>query len=365
MANEKVLNTIIVLRNDSSTNWADSDVILQEGETGIAYLDNGNVMVKVGNGEDKWADLPQVESVLENDVMLTYSVGKHTVASGSFKNAGGKNMTFSQWFLDAHKETVEPTITQPNASMTASAPNSGASLEIGSYITEFSWAGTPSMGSYKIGTATQNTGLNASNFAWSVSNNIDSQTAATEDGKFTLTTDKYIQINSTSSATYATVSATVTLDPSNAATPKNNLGEETSGKIIGFDTAGTKTKSLSANVNATGYRNTWYYVGTDMDFALDSDGIRTNATAKNANTTSFGTVTIPAGTKRVMFAVLGNKNLTSVIDVDGQGLDVKANFTKETVSINGANGFAGADYSVFHFENENGIAATKYTVTIG
>lgn len=365
MANEKILNTIIVLRNDSSTNWADSDVILQEGETGISYLENGNVMVKVGNGVDKWADLSQVESVLENDVMLTYSVGKHSVASGSFKNAGGKNMTFSQWFLDAHKETVEPTITQPDVSMTASAPNSGKDLEIGSYITEFSWTGTPTMGSYKIGTATQSTGLAASDFSWSVSNNADSQTATTEDGTFALTSDKYKQINNTSATTYAVVSATVTLDPSNANTPKNNLGENTEGKITGFDTTGTKTKTLSANVSVTGYRNTWYYVGTNMDFALDSDGIRTNATAKNANTTSFGTVTIPAGTKRVMFAVLGDKTLTSVIDVDGQNLDVKANFTKETVAIKGANNFEAANYSVFHFENENGIAATKYTVTIG
>ena len=89
------------------------------------------------------------------------------------------------------------------------------------------------------------------------------------------------------------------------------------------------------------------------------------ATAKNANTTSFGTVTIPAGTKRVMFAVLGDKTLKSVIDVDGQNLDVKANFTKETIAIEGANGFTAANYSVFHFENPNGVAATKYTVTIG
>ena len=67
--------------------------------------------------------------------------------------------------------------------------------------------------------------------------------------------------------------------------------------------------------------------------------------------------------KRVVLAVLGDKTLKSIIDVDGQGLDVKANFTKETIAINGANGYAAANYSVFHFENENGVAATQYTVT--
>ena len=364
MANEKILNTVIVLRNDSSTNWANSEVILQEGETGISYLDNGNVIVKVGNGIDKWADLPQVESVLENDIVLTHSVGKHEVASGSFKNAGGKNMTFSQWFLDAYKETIEPTIIQPNISLSASASNEGADLEIGSYITKLNWSGTPSMGSYVIGTATQNTGLTTDNFTWSISNNIDAQTAATEDGSFTLTSDKYIQINSTDTVNYATINATVTLDVTDAAEPKNNLGENTSGKIIGFDTDGNKTKTLGASIFATGYRNTWYYVGTDCDTVIDSAFIR-NSTPKNANTTSFGTVTIPAGTKRVMFAVPGDKTLESVIDVNGIGLDVKANFTKEIIAVNGANGYAAANYSVFHFENENGIAATKYTVTIG
>jgi hypothetical protein len=85
----------------------------------------------------------------------------------------------------------------------------------------------------------------------------------------------------------------------------------------------------------------------------------------NASTTSFGTVTIPGGTTRVAFAVLGDKTLTSVIDVKGQTLDVKANFSKETIAIEGANGYEAANYSVFHFENENGVDATEYTVTIG
>ena len=107
---DKTLNTIIVLRNDKSTDWADSDVILREGELGVSYLDNGNVMVKAGNGKDVFADLPQVESVLESDMMLTYSFGKHTVPTGGSKNAGGTGMTMSQWIADALKKTVEPTI---------------------------------------------------------------------------------------------------------------------------------------------------------------------------------------------------------------------------------------------------------------
>ena len=363
---EKTLQTIIVLRNDKSTEWATSEVILEEGELGVSYLDNGNVMVKAGDGVNKFKDLKQVESVLESDMMLTYSFGKHVVPTGGSLNAGGTNMTMSQWIADALKKTVEPTIKRyPNAGLSASCSNSGASLEIGSYITNVSYSGTLSEdGDYETNGKETASGIKSSDLSWEVTLGDDAATKKTSASGAYATN---IQINSTTANTvYATVKGKATLSLANVVTPTNNLGEANADvKIKGFDAAGTTVKDLTASVKASGYRNTWYYVGTDHTFELNSANIRSKATAKNASTTSFGTVTIPAGTKRVMFAVLGDKTLKSVIDVDGQGLDVKANFTKETVAIEGANGFTAANYSVFHFENENGIAATKYTVTIG
>lgn len=362
---EKTLNTIIVLRNDKSTDWASSEVILREGELGVSYLDNGNVMVKAGNGVDKFADLPQVESVLESDMMLTYSFGKHSVPAGGSLNAGGTGMTMSQWLADSLKKTVEPTIKRyPNAGLSASCSNSGASLEIGSYITSVSYTGSLSEdGDYETNGKETASGIKSSDLTWEVTLGDDAATKkTTSSGSYTTN----IQINSTTANTvYATVKAKATLSLDNVKTPANNLGEANADvKIKGFDAAGTTVKSLSADVKASGYRNTWYYVGTDDTFELNSANIRSKFTAKNASTTSFGTVTIPGGTTRVAFAVLGDKTLKSVIDVDGQNLDVKANFTKETISIEGANGFEGANYSLFHFENPNGVAATKYTVTI-
>ena len=374
---EKTLNTIIVLRNDKSTDWANSEVILKEGELGVSYLDNGNVMVKAGNGVDKFADLAQVESVLESDMMLTYSFGKHSVPAGGSLNAGGTNMTMSQWIADALKKTVEPTIKRyPNAGLSASCGNTGASLEIGSYITSVSYTGSLSEdGDYETNGKETSSGIKSSDLSWEVTRVVKNEdgtvdetaTAATKKTSATGSWDTNIQINSTTANTvYATVKANATLSLDNVKTPTNNLGEANADvKIKGFDAAGTTVKSLSADVKASGYRNTWYYVGTDDTFELTSANIRSKFTPKNASTTSFGTVTIPGGTKRVAFAVLGDKTLKSVIDVDGQNLDVKANFTKETIAIEGANGFTAANYSVFHFEDPNGVAATKYTVTIG
>jgi hypothetical protein len=322
-------------------------------------------MVKAGNGTDKWADLAQVESVLESDMLLTYSFGKHTAPAGGFVNAGGKNMTMSQWLADSLKKTVEPTIKRyPNAGLTGSVKTlDTGKYEIGSYITEVSYTGTLSEdGDYETNGKESASGIKSTDLSWEVTLGDD---AATKKTTATGTYATNIQVNSTTANTvYATVKATATLSLDNVKTPTNNLGEASSTvKIKGFDAAGTTTKSLTADVKASGYRNTWQYVGTDCTTAIDSAFIR-NATAKDSYTTSFGTVIIPAGTTRVMFAVCGSHTLNSVIDVDGMGLDVKDNFSKKTVAVEGANGFEAANYTVFVAENPAGYAATKYTVSI-
>jgi hypothetical protein len=372
---EKTLNTIIVLRNDSSTDWAKSDVVLKSGELGVSYLENGNVMVKAGNGEDKWSDLPQVESVLESDMMLTYSFGKHSVPAGGSLNAGGTNMTMSQWIADALKKTVEPTIKRyPNASLSASCSNTGASLEVGSYITSVSYTGSLSEdGDYETNGKESASGIKSSDLSWEVTLGDDATTKkTTATGSYTTN----IQINSTTANTvYATVKAKATLGLDNVNTPTNNLGEANANvKIKGFDAAGTTVKNLTADVKASGYRNTWYYIGTDCTTPIDSAFIR-KATPRNANTTnfeidtktpggaSFKGVKIPANTTRVMFAVPGVYNNIAVINVDGMGLP-EDGFVRTEVQVEGANGFEAATYSVFTKENANGMAATGFTVSI-
>lgn len=55
---EKILNTRIVLRNDSSANWlTNKDQILLKGEVGIEFLADGKVKMKVGDGTKTWEQL--------------------------------------------------------------------------------------------------------------------------------------------------------------------------------------------------------------------------------------------------------------------------------------------------------------------
>lgn len=56
MAN--MLNTRIVLRNDTSANWqANPSVVLLKGEVGFEFMPDGKVKMKVGDGVTPWADL--------------------------------------------------------------------------------------------------------------------------------------------------------------------------------------------------------------------------------------------------------------------------------------------------------------------
>lgn len=106
------------------------------------------------------------------------------------------------------------------------------------------------------------------------------------------------------------------------------------------------------------------YVGESLD-TINSAFIR-GTTNKGATPVTQSGVTIPAGTKRVMVAIPANgSNLTSVVDVDGMGLDVFGNFTKINVDVEGLNGYKATSYDVWVAENENGLAATHYNLVIG
>ena len=54
------INTVIVLRNDKTTAWENSEYVLQEGEVGLEILDDnsGKVKMKIGTGDKKWSQLP-------------------------------------------------------------------------------------------------------------------------------------------------------------------------------------------------------------------------------------------------------------------------------------------------------------------
>ena len=118
------INTIIVLRNDSTTNWASSAYVLLSGEVGVGYMTvektiNGETknvkvpIIKVGDGVNTWENLPQAEGVFEDDLTLTYNFGRYTTNTAGYVEAGGKGMTTSEWLTHALSNVQNPTVTEP------------------------------------------------------------------------------------------------------------------------------------------------------------------------------------------------------------------------------------------------------------
>ena len=359
---ENTLSTVIVLRNDKSTEWADSEVILREGELGVSYLENGNIVVKAGDGENRFADLRQVEGVFEQPVTLTQNFGYYNdVPAGGYKTyANTVGMTTSEFLLSALKKTVEPTITQPSASLSASATVENNDPEIGAKITKITWDGGFSAGSYKIGTATQTTGLSSSNTTWSVSNNKDTQVSTDIVGTFELVSDDYIQIDSELAKTYATVTAEVTLDASNANVPKNNLGEDTAGKITATTAGAPWTKT--ADVKVTGYRKPFWGVKTEsIDVStITSEQVRA---LDNSGTATKGLPTsldVPVGSTQVIFCA--KAGIYSSLDAkDANAMNAGVAFTKATnaVDVNGANGYEATAYDMWSVTWADPIVSAK------
>ena len=90
MATEKVLNTVIQLRNGTAAEWASSTLILRQAEIGI---ENDTGLFKIGNGRDLFRDLEYANdikgqiSASQLDIATQDDVLKLLLESGSVSMA--------------------------------------------------------------------------------------------------------------------------------------------------------------------------------------------------------------------------------------------------------------------------------------
>lgn len=283
--------------------------------------------------------------VMADDITLAgnyTSVGNVQLSAGTLS---AKGKTLGKLFESIFTKELNPTKPTPTCGITLTG---AGAKEVGSSFTP---AYTTSFDPKKYAYNPTATGVTAT--AWSVkdTNNV-TKTGAT--GSF----DAFTVLDNTN------YKLTATCSYSNGVVPKTNLGNDYPAAQI---KAGTCTASSGA---VTGYRQWYIYIGTDMTSAIATDFIRSatgKGTGKSASTQS--NVTIPAGTKRVMVAIPAGsgytKTLKNVIDVDGMGLDVIGNFTKTAPTVTNYTDDAGMKYNVWTAENANGMAATRYTFTIG
>ena len=418
--NKEIL-TKVILRNDSTANWDTKNPVLDKGEIGFEFTADGAVLTKVGDGATAWKQLgysgvdedkintligqarDNYYSVVRNDgetdneaiaralgasvaakgdvcaiktalgtTPESYSymgyvfdgenwgamdgninsenviIGKDLVFAGNYTSVGNvskgttiqKGKTLDQLLTAMFTQELNPSKPTPSCSVTLTG---AGAKEVGETFTP---AYTTSFDPKSYDYAPTATGVTATGWEVTDTNGVKKTTATGSFDGFTVEDNTNYKL--TAKATYG-----------DGNVPKTNLGNDYPASQI---KAGTTAAASSAAV--TGYRKWFTYVGTDLT-ALTSDVIRTKGTSKGAAGTNFNVnLTIPAGTKRVYVAIPASKKkaLSSVIDVDGMGLDVKGNFTKQTVSVEGANGYTAVDYDVFIVENLAGLAATTYQI---
>ena len=60
------LKTTILIRQGTTAEWADSEVVLKPGEMGLEYCTDGSVKIKAGDDEHLWSELPYIGSDVKN-----------------------------------------------------------------------------------------------------------------------------------------------------------------------------------------------------------------------------------------------------------------------------------------------------------
>ena len=414
------LKTRIILRNDTTAGWeavkADDTYKLLKGEIGIEFVESGSPKMKIGDGTSTWEALPYFggtatelfETTLQSDdaskeeainrvvrgkvvengdfAIVKAPIGDGTgkyeytafmYSEGAWKaldgNYDAENVYFSNnltYTADIGVLTVpssgsgtipaagknlkevlakilaaakDPSITQPSVSI---ALGNGGAKEAGTKVSP-TYTVAFNKGKYEYG---PDTGITAT---YSVTDGVEGHAAQTT------ATGTFGEIQVTDGINYkATVVATHTA----GATPKNNLGEDKANLAI---KNGTKTASSGT---ITSYRNSFYGSVTNKSAPIDSAVIRGLA-GKSGKTNAAGNTFNAAeavNAMRVIIAVPAPRTCTSIKDVNGLNAEAISAFTKTTVEVEGANGYAAKTYNVYYKDNANPCdKANNWAVTLG
>ena len=334
-SNSVVLDELIALL-PKEVEINQGDVMLVTNELGVksAYQFDGSWIACDGNVDASKVIMP-FDITLAGSYTQVGNLSKTSTGIATFATKGKSVAAALQEILSKREQ---PSIKkQPNVSLSAT----NGAKEVGTEVTP-TWSASLSTGEYTYGPAT---GITAK--SWAISD-TEGHSATTSSGSF----ETFIVGDDTNYR----ITAKATYDAGVIA--KDNLGDPSNPTVQ--IAAGTKSANGSY---VTGYRAWFMYVGESLA-TIDSTFIR-GTTNKGATPSTQSGVTIPAGTKRVMVAIpTSGSNLTSVIDVDGMGLDVFGNFNKTTVDVEGLNGYTAASYNVWVADNENGLAATHYNLII-
>lgn len=411
------LNIRIQLRNDTAENWTARNPVLLKGEMGVE-IDTGKT--KIGNGTDDWktlkysgVDEDTIKGIIDNNrsaftevvpnegetdvqalarvitnpkkgdmavVIRTFVEGKESYTAyihdgTGFKamdgNYSAENVYFDEDFtytanigvltvpgsgsgtIQASGKNVKEVLAgilakEKNPSATAPAITIGTQTNFGTFEIgtkkNLVYGATLSAGSYTYGPAT---GITAKTWEATCTGVIGSK--ATASGTFE---------NVVAETTPKTVTVKATYDA--GAIPVTNLGNPyPAGQIK----AGSASK-VSGSLVGVRYM---FWGPMAEDVALNSANIRALAHKEESKAKTLATFGPGDNAVKVVVAVPAGRKITKVLLTSSMNADITSSFAKQTstVSVEGAQGYAGTAYDVYVYQPASIDKGEKYAITIG
>lgn len=291
--------------------------------------------------------------ILPEDLMLAGDydrIGNWTKDKNGTINKAVAGKSVMAVLKDITSKTLQPIITaQP--SINGFGLSGAAAVEAGTAVATAAYlAATLNPGSYKYGPKA-GTGVVASN--WKVERITDGgteQVASVDAASLAAGSDNnsgngFIIGDAGGDNAVASLKYRVTATHGAGVQAEDNLGGASNPAVA--IAAGTKTKDSAAY---TPFRN-FFYGATAEKPTLDSAYIRGLTKSNKAYTAGVITVNVPAGANRVVIAcIAGKTGVKKVINETALNADVTDTFSKKTVAVEGANGYAAKDYNVWVFE---------------
>ena len=201
--------------------------------------------------------------IFDEDLTYTASIGALKLASGKSSDTyAAKGKSLEEVIKRIMAETIDPTVTYPTASLSASfTMETGGTGEVGTYLASAKATGTFTDGKYQYGSNSNKTlNSNANTVAtWTIKNEAGEQIALTNSGTATFDSNARPQLTETAYTYDFSATVHLTPAPEGSYIPLNNIGEEVENKKIkGFDANGTNPKNLTATASKTGYRKPFW-----------------------------------------------------------------------------------------------------------
>ena len=404
---EKQIRTTLILRNDTSANWAASSLVLKKGEVGF---DTDLHIFKVGDGTKTWKDITTsfvdfaaVEKAINDATknLHTTDVYQKEIALGGDKAAalaeitepvkgdiaiikealqGGKYQYTAyvrgetNWEAMDGNYDAENVYFQKDLTITANIgvqtiPSSGSKTlsTTGKNIKQvfdmiLAQAKNPEVKQPSVSISLTGAGAKEVGSEFTPAYTVSFNKGSYQYGPDTGITATY-EVSDTKSHTATTgtgsfakfivddginYKVSVVATHTAGADPKNNLGatEGVAGKIA----AGTKNATSGA---VTGYRNSFWGGVNSKEGTPTSAIIRGLAGKKNGTIAAgqTGDAQESIGDMRVIIAVPAPRTINSIKDVNGLNAEAFSAFTHITVDVEGANGYEAKSYNVYYKDN--------------